>query len=119
MTQKDRINLDDTIRLLKCIEDKPKISQTEIAQTLKISVSTFKRMVKKLEKLDITIENIGSTRKPNYKIKSWGMINMNELLGIKSECESEKATIFPIEITDKEGDVCEAKNSSTQTLETQ
>jgi len=118
MIQKDRISLDDSIRLLRCIEDKPQISQTEIAQTLKISLSTVKRMFKKLETLDINIENVGSTRKPNYKIKSWGMINMNELLGVKPVEENDKANISPIEITDKEGDVCEAKKILTQTLET-
>jgi len=77
LSEKKRINLDDSVRLLKILSQQPRLSCADIGRELEISESTVKRMFKKLEALGVVIENIGSRKKPHYVIVRWGMIDPN------------------------------------------
>ena len=76
---KDRINLNDTLDLLRLLQSQPGIIYSRISEELGISISTVKRMLKKLKHLGVEIRNTGSRKKPCYSIENWGVIDKSQL----------------------------------------
>ena len=76
---RDRVNLREILSLLKIIDGNSQISYQKVAYELGVSISTVKRILKKIGGLGIVISNEGSRRKPNYVVKDWGVIDKSAL----------------------------------------
>lgn len=84
MSTKELTNLKDIIKLLHCIQQKPKSRYKDIAENMGISLSSVKRMKNKVQSLGVVIQNLGTTRNPRYEITSWGIINKEEVTNYKT-----------------------------------
>ena len=80
MKIKNLVNINNSVSLLKMLHENPTMLLEEIADELKVSVPTVKRLFKKLDTLGVEVQNIGSRRKPKYLIVNWGVIDMKQVI---------------------------------------
>lgn len=79
MGTKELIDMGDVLKLLQRLQQNSDLTLDKLSEELGVSISTLKRLVKKMRSFGVRIENSGSRRKPSYKIVDWGIINVDVL----------------------------------------
>ena len=81
MGSKELIDMGDGIKLLLRLTENSDATFEVLSEELGVSISTLKRLVRKMRTIGVVIENAGSRRKPRYKVVDWGIINVDALVG--------------------------------------
>ena len=79
MGTKEHIVMGDGLKLLQRLRENSDLTLDKLSDELGISISTLKRLVRKMRSIGVKIENSGSRRKPSYHVVDWGIINVEVL----------------------------------------